>query len=599
MPAITFSQFDAGLDRRKHRAVADANRLWLLENAYITTGKALRQRPGLTLEWPFATNQGNDYRYAGMLAANGVLNVFSDRLGGVSGQYGPGNVPIATWMLHDPQITSIDTPPGPSLRLYRVDFADSFNGYLYVVATFATLLVPPALWNFRTYHFYLNEGASPLWTPNTPKALGATVRVSTGGGVGVVFKCDIAGTTGATQPNWAALTSNYVPTTVVADGTMQWRTTNCNVTDPNCPQYPGLGAIQPDANYCPAIVKLGGKIYAVDTPAFGQYYTADRGIVRYCATNNPLDWSSANDAGFLPVAINQSGTSEVTALAAYREGLLVFFADSAQHWLVDPDPAKNVLRQRIFNAGTVFPKSVQQLAGDVIFLSQSGFKSVTQSLYTDNLLDVDIGEAIKARLAYTNASIVQAAYYPQAGQYWCRVDNDVWVYSFSRVSKLSAWSRYHIPALSVQPAAPFETSQMAALGGELYLKVFDGPSQWPVHRVYRVDEAAATDDGAPIDYTVELAHLDFKQPGVLKQITGVDGVFEGAPLISYRYDPRDENLITAPYPLLGDTRPGEMTPVEICATSIAPVFTRNPAAVAPAPFALHALTFYFEALGPL
>lgn len=49
MPAITYKEWSGGLDRRLPLGVQDANRLWKLTNAYITTGKKIAKRPGLKL----------------------------------------------------------------------------------------------------------------------------------------------------------------------------------------------------------------------------------------------------------------------------------------------------------------------------------------------------------------------------------------------------------------------------------------------------------------------------------------------------------------------------------------------------------------------
>jgi hypothetical protein len=44
---IAFDRFDAGLDVRKGASVSDANRLRVLDNAYVTTGRTIRKRPGM------------------------------------------------------------------------------------------------------------------------------------------------------------------------------------------------------------------------------------------------------------------------------------------------------------------------------------------------------------------------------------------------------------------------------------------------------------------------------------------------------------------------------------------------------------------------
>lgn len=464
MPVITFDKFDVGLDRRKNRSVADANRMHVLTNAYVTTGGAIAQRAGIRR---VATLEPGT---VGLRAANGKLNTF----------YESGTITHANTLFQANKVAH----PTLSQAIKRVHYADAFNGFLYCAIEYNDASV---------WHHYL-DGTSPT-----------------------------------------------------------------HVADVNCP-------------HSKAVTKTNAKIYGVGNQT-----------VRYCKTDAPRDWTTANNAGFLPVGVRQSGSAQPTALSQFQQQLVVFFSDSAQVWDVDPDPALNTLVQRIYNLGTIFPNSPSQLSGDVFFLSGEGYRSLTRSQYTDNLVDFDVGSPIDSLLTFTPASDVESAYYSGAGQFWSRIDDEWWVYSFSKTSKLSAWSRY---TFTVQPDA------MTALDGSLYMRAGDV--------VYVVDEAQYDDDGAPIAYEVELPFLNFKSPGVLKQIWGVDAVVEGAPYVQYRYDPRTPDLITLPYRLSGDTQPGAMTPVELCATAIAPVFTPVPQPTpTPARFALHSLSFHYHELGPM
>ena len=74
------------------------------------------------------------------------------------------------------------------------------------------------------------------------------------------------------------------------------------------------------------IAKKASKIFAIKD-----------NVVRFSKTNDARNWSEANDAGFLPVNIQQTGASLPSAVGEYQSNLVVFFADSAQIWSVDPD----------------------------------------------------------------------------------------------------------------------------------------------------------------------------------------------------------------------------------------------------------------------
>lgn len=71
MPTISFDRFELGMDRRKGRGVSDANRLFDLTNGYVTTGWAIRKRPGL--EKVAQLEPGS----VGLMAYDGKLNTFS------------------------------------------------------------------------------------------------------------------------------------------------------------------------------------------------------------------------------------------------------------------------------------------------------------------------------------------------------------------------------------------------------------------------------------------------------------------------------------------------------------------------------------------
>lgn len=119
MPAITFADFSGGLDRRLPVTVQDASRLWILRNAYITTGKRIKKRPGLS-----KIADGLDGS-VGLCAAAGRLKVFVN-----TNQvfYHPVQV--------DPVALTVPAGLIGGQKLSRVYAAEVFNGFLYVVADY-------------------------------------------------------------------------------------------------------------------------------------------------------------------------------------------------------------------------------------------------------------------------------------------------------------------------------------------------------------------------------------------------------------------------------------------------------------------------------
>lgn len=441
--------------------MSDANRLRVLNNCFVTTGKTIRKRPGLTLVQTLESGT------VGLRAAGGKLNTF----------HATGTVTHANTLF---KANKIAHPTLGAMELAKIHFADVFNGYLYISAQYN---------NGDIRHHYI-DGSSPT-----------------------------------------------------------------HIADTNCPNTA-------------SVVKKSSKIFSVKND-----------VVRFCKTSAPRDWTTAADAGFLGVGIQQSGATNPTALGEYGGNLVVFFKDSAQVWAVDPDPANMKFIQGM-DVGCPYPYGAANMAGDVFFASFDGIRSITMQSTTGNLIDVDVGSPIDSivKPVFTPSAEVRAFYFRGGGQYWVMVGNTAWVYSFSRTSKISAWSSYTFP---------FAITDVTELDGDLYLRAGNS--------VYKLDDAAVTDAGVPFTVDIEFPFLDFKTPGVLKQVMGLDAVMAGSADLSIKFDARTPGFITPSVSVSGDTRPGEMTPVEVVSVGIAPVLTSS----AEAAFELHAITFYFENLGAM
>ena len=157
MPAITYNSFDGGLDRRLSVNSQDANKLWVLRNAYITTGKRLKKRPGLRLVTSGLTGS------FGLKAVNGALNVFCDAGSGFTAPTVSG-LTISKVSLNIPA-----SGPGSGSTIDRIYYADLFQGYLYVVARYA---------NGQTRHHYVDGATTYIADANCPNSVGITKAAS-------------------------------------------------------------------------------------------------------------------------------------------------------------------------------------------------------------------------------------------------------------------------------------------------------------------------------------------------------------------------------------------------------------------------------------
>lgn len=329
-----------------------------------------------------------------------------------------------------------------------------------------------------------------------------------------------------------------------------------HIADGNCPRTFG-------------VIKLASKIFAVDND-----------VVRYCKTGDPRDWTAANDAGFLPTGLNSRGDRAANALGIYQKNLAVLSKDGIQVWKADPDPAQMALLSIVENVGTSYPRTVTNVAADMYFLSDYGFRSITTLQLTQNLADVDVGSPIDPLVrAFTAQDGInpRAIYFYGTGQYVCAFGKDLFVYSISRTAKIAAWSRYELPNA---------VDAFAELGRTLYIRAGD--------KVYKLDDTVTADQGLPFEVILQLPYMDLKLPGSRKILYGADVVMEGGAEMSIGYDERERTLFTDSVYVEGNTRPQGMISIAAEGTAFSLRF-RNFDANA---FRLDAVTLYFDDLGP-
>jgi len=400
------------------------------------------------------------------------------------------------------------------------------------------------------------------WTAGTTAALDQVIAPVSPNGF--VYRATIAGTTGTAEPawpltagltvvdgtvTWIAVTATAItwtavplyksagtepvwPTTVggtVVDGTITWRCVAPNIADAKCPNTK-------------QVIIAASKVFAIKND-----------VVRYSATNNPLDWSTANDAGFLPTGLQSQVDPLAKALGLYRGNLVALSAGEFQAWQIDPDPSRMALIDNIPSIGTVYSRAMASAAGELYFLTQQGVRSVSIAAGSTNLQAGDVGTPIDSLIqAELPGADPLGLYYPGAGQYWLVFGAKVYVYTQSRIGGIGAWSLYEFPS-----AIEYTTQR----DGKLYVRSGDG--------IYLIDETTGQDDGEAVPAEIQWPWLDMGQPGLQKMLIGVDVVgSDGAPSVSIGYDETNLTAFTAPFAVDPDTQPGQIIPIPVSGPSL-------------------------------
>jgi hypothetical protein len=238
----------------------------------------------------------------------------------------------------------------------------------------------------------ISAGIEPVW----PSAPGIPVNDGTVVWEGVianrvVWEASPIMVSGATEPTWPEVVGESV-----TDGTVSWETVSLRVEDENCPNS------------------------KVVTIASSKVYAADDDIVRFSATVNPLDWTTPDDAGYLPSGLNQFGSNRTAVLNTYRGNLVSFSASTFQNWQVDPDPANMALLDAMEGIGSTWQQAAHPVANDLFYLAALGVRTVGISAGTSNLAAGDAGMPIDplVQAAMTVSVRPLSTYLPSEGQYW-------------------------------------------------------------------------------------------------------------------------------------------------------------------------------------
>lgn len=356
---------------------------------------------------------------------------------------------------------------------------------------------------------------------------------------------------GAAEPTWPTTIGNTVndPSTFTTqDGhttttSMSWTVINRQVATPNPNVAVALGA--------------------------SHIFNADNDIVDYCAAVDPTDWTSSNNAGYLPTGLNNYGDNPVAVLALYRSNLIAMNSSGYQMWQIDADP-QNMALLDAQPVGSIYTRAAQSVANDLLFLTEVGVRNLGTVGATANMAIGSTGQNIdplvKQQLVngvYTPISL----YYPGRGQYWLFFGPQAFVLTVNGANQKS-WSRYIFPD---------SITDWCLLGETLYLRSAG-------NLVWQFDYETLVDDfgGANTAFTstVQWPYLDAGSIGYNKDMVGFDLIGTGAVTVQVGWNEQDKTTfsdnagfatspnVSAPYALsIIDTVPGQPVPFPMSAPS--------------------------------
>jgi hypothetical protein len=345
---------------------------------------------------------------------------------------------------------------------------------------------------------------------------------------------------GATEPTWPTAIGN-----TVSDGNMSWIAINRQITDTNDPNT--------------VAVCIGAS----------HVFAGNKDITSYSAAVDPTDWTSSNNAGYLPTGLNNYGDNPVAVLALYRSNLMVFNAGGYQMWQIDPDPANMALLDAE-PVGSIYPRAAQSVANDLLILTEVGVRNIGFVGATANMMVGNIGQPVdplvKAALVAGTYQPI-SLYFPGRGQYWLMFGPVAFVLTVNG-SGQKTWSRYIFPDT---------ITDWTLNGGILYLRTA-GNLVWQFDYETLVDDSGGANTA--FTSTIQWPYLDAGTLGIDKMMTGIDLVGFGAVSIQIGWNQNDVTTfsdnagfstsanVTPPYTVaIIDTVPGQPLPFPLTSPS--------------------------------
>jgi hypothetical protein len=193
--------------------------------------------------------------------------------------------------------------------------------------------------------------------------------------------------------------------------------------------------------------------------AFGRLWVADtdtnKSILYYSDTLIGHKWTGGSAGSIDLTTVFPNGGDEIVSLASFNNRLVIFARKSIIIYSGAEDPTTMVVEDSLDTLGCVSRDTVQDTGADVIFLSETGLKSlgrvVDERSNPLNDLSINVKDIFIGEFASENTAVVRSVYYERDSFYLLSLPAFKRVWCFDTRQKLengafkaTTWSEFEV-----------------------------------------------------------------------------------------------------------------------------------------------------------
>lgn len=269
--------------------------------------------------------------------------------------------------------------------------------------------------------------------------------------------------------------------------------------------------------------------------SYGRLWVEKDGVVYWSDLFIGSAWDTGS-AGSIDVSkVWSSGSDEVTGLASHNNFLFIFGKRQILIYQGATDPATMSLADVINGIGCVDQKTIQNTGNDLIFLSDTGLRSINRTIQEKSAPISDLSKNVRNELtSYLNSGYsYDSLYSPEEAFYLLNIKGSGYMYVFDMRVSLQDGSRRVTKWNSINP----ECLTHSDVNNTIY---FGKQSGFAEYKGYLDSVPVEGGGGTPYQMSYFTNYLDFGSPSNLKMLKNLKVTFIGGSdtevTLNYGYD---------------------------------------------------------------